>query len=334
MPAAPADNPCKWKRPCVSCTKALMSDRPTLCRSMECEHYTPCKQCKNNRILDGNGLCNVCVAEARSPKKKAEGSRPIVQLGSDGQLEETTADLQTALDNDEIDESQARTRRLSISPPGIPPAEYSESEKEIYNGKWAEYQGFYRDPTAKSIIHSIITIEIELSWVINEMIHVRGNPDKGLEQQRSRLIRNLSELHGQLPKKEAIDESDDEKFLSMVYEKYTEELSQRKLGRVSRLLTPEAIALAPVLVFPIDPQELLTDLGYKTVDAAQACSHILLDDLPKQPEKVLEFFGFFLQEKYALPITDMVVEDEEEPLPAVANPAELSLSTDDLDDES
>lgn len=319
-----ADNPCIWKRQCKSCTATLLSDRPAMCKSMECPHYSPCKECGNNRILDANMLCNVCVSEARSKTAKAQGSKPIAQLSSDGELEETTADLQASLERDEIDESQARTRKLTISPPGIPPSEYSEVEKEIYTGKWQEYQGFYRDPTSKSIVHSIIIMEIELSWVLNEMIHLRGNPQKAIEQQRMRLIRGLKELHDQLPKREAIEESDDEKFLSMVYDKYTEEIKERRLGKVNRLLSPEAIALAPVLTFPIDPQKLLTDLGYRTVDAAQAASHILLDDLPKEPEKVLEFMGFFLHEKYALPISTLVLEDDDESLPAVPSPTELA----------
>jgi hypothetical protein len=321
-------NPCVYKNSCKACTQAYLSDRPTLCISIACDHYTPCTRCELNRHLDANGLCNVCVKEERGVQATKKGEKPFVQLGTDGSLHETTEDLQKALDDEEISPEQAQTRRLSISPPGIPPSEYSENEKEIYLTQWSEYQGYYRDPTAKSIVHSIIIIEIELNWVINEMIHTRGKPTKELEQQRARLIKNLSELHGQLPKREAIEESDDDKFLSMVYEKYTEEMEGRKLGKVHRLLSPEAIALAPALAFPVDPNELLTKLSYRQVDANEACSHILLDDLPKEPTKVLEFFGFFLSEKYALPInTEIPEEDDEEPLPAVASPDQAKEPT-------
>lgn len=311
------------KRQCKFCTMTMIRDRPVLCVQFECNHYTPCTRCQMNRILDVNGLCNVCVANDRSPTAKAKAKAPFVELNEDGDLQETTQELKEALEND-LDTSQIPpARKLSVSLPGTPPAEYDNNEKEMYLIQWNEYQGFYRDPTAKSVVHGIIILEIELNWLFNQMISNRGNPNKSVEQQRTRLIRSLKELHDQLPKREANDESDDERFLSMVYQKYTEEMHDRRIGKVSRLLSPQAIALAPVLHFKLNPKQLLIDLGYRPVDAAEACSHILLDDLPKDPQKALEFFGFFLQEKYALPIeTEIPYDEDEENLPAVANPQE------------
>jgi hypothetical protein len=334
MPEATGpNNPCVFKNQCKTCTKAFMHDRPHFCVQLGCEFYTPCTRCRMNRVLDVEGLCNVCVKEERGKREEAKATAPLRELDANGDLQETTLDLQRALELDET-EVKPEPRKLSLSSPGNPPSEYSNIEKEIYQAQWDEYKGFYRDPTAKFTVHSIIILEIELNWLLNEMINRRGSPDKNQEQQRLRLIRSLSELQGQLPKREANDESDDEKFISMIYDKYVAELKERRVGRVSRLLSPEAIALAPVLHFPIDPQELLTNCGYRMVDAVQACSHIILDDLPKEPEKLLEFFGFLLQEKYALPIETLVTNDEEEPLPAIANPSELETDQATLDDDS
>lgn len=311
---------CSWKAACKSCTAALNHDRPFLCVDLACNHYTPCTRCQNNRIL-ADGLCNVCIKELRTESQATKGAAPIKELGPEGEIVETTADLKQAVVAEELAPEEARTeRKLSVSRPGQPPPEYSESEKEIYLSDWAEYQGYYRDPTCKFTLHSIIILQIELNWLLSEMVSRRDTPDKGLEQQRARLVRGLKELRDQLPTKEANEESDDEKFFSTVYQKYIEERGERRIGKVSRVLSPEAVALAPVLHFPMNPQQLLTNLGYRLVDAASACDSIMLDDLPKEPERVLELFGFFLKEKYAAPLDTATVEDEEEPLPAIASP--------------
>lgn len=325
MSEKPQGGPCSWKAACKSCTAALNHDRPHLCVDLACNHYTPCRRCGNNRLLTEDELCNVCIKELRSDTQSDKASTPIVELGVDGELVETTADLKQAVIMEELHPGAAHTeRKLSVSRPGQPPPEYSETEKEIYNSDWKEYQGYYRDPTAKFTIHSIIILQIELSWLLSEMTTKRGKPDKALENQRTRLVRGLKELRDQLPTKEANEESDDEKFFSTVYQKYIEECQDRRLGKVARYLSPEAIALAPVLHFPINPQQLLSNLGVRLVDAAEACDHILLDELPKEPHKVLEFFGFFLREKYAAPLDTVAMEDEEEPLPSVASPELLN----------
>ncbi len=272
-----------------------------------------------NRILD-DGICNVCSKQERTATETKKANLPIQDLNQAGEVIETTLELKQAIELEEV-QPDTKVRSLSLSRPGSPPAEYGESEKEIYLAEWEEYKGFYRDPTSKFILHSIIILQIELGWLLNEMTVRRGQPDKSQEAQRMRLVRSLKELRDQLPTKEANEESDDEKFLSMIYQKYAEECKERRLGKVARVLSPEAIALAPVLHFPINPQKLLTNLGYRLVDAAAACDNILLDDLPKEPEYVLEFFGFFLREKYSMPLDAITAEDEEPPLPSVANPA-------------
>lgn len=328
---------CSWKSVCKTCVVALNQDRPFLCVDLACNHYTPCTRCQNNRLLE-EGICNVCAKELRTNSQVTKDNKPIVELNSQGHLVETTAELKQAVVMEELHPVQAVTERtLSLSRPGQPPPEYSEVEKEIYLAEWAEYQGYYRDPTCKFTLHSIVILQIELSWLLSEMVARRDSPEKGLEQQRIRLVRSLKELRDQLPTKEANEESDDEKFFSMVYQKYIEECGERRLGKVARFLSPEAIALAPVLHFPMNPQELLTNLGVRLVDAVEACDHILLDDLPKDQNKTLEFFGFFLREKYAAPLDAVAMEDEEEPLPAIASPElaapEAKLSDNDNPDD-
>ena len=148
---------------------------------------------------------------------------------------------------------------------------------------------------------------------MNFITEKRGSDVSLLEKQRTRLIDNLKELRNQLPEKEANDMSDDEKSLAMIYERYCEEKKLMAVGKVSRMITPEALALAPVLTFPLNPQELLVRLGYRQVDAIQACESILQVDLPSSTKKMLEFFGFFLEEKFAMPFNESQSTIEEDP---------------------
>jgi len=307
-------NPCIYKRQCKECTIANIDDRPTLCAAIRCEHYSPCQECGDNKTLSG-GHCNECL-------KKSE-KKPVIARLASGDIAEVprtnVADLQsgyTAPDDLPV-------RQLSVTIPGTAPTECNEQEKEYYKSQWDQYITFYRDPTAKAIVHNVIILEIELNWLVNYITVKRGAaPNKEYENQRSRIIHNLSELHGMLPKREANDESDDERFFSMVYLRYCEEKKLRSIGKVSRLISQEALALAPQLTFPVDPQRILTNLGYKTVDAIEACDHIVLDDLPENPTQMLEWMGFFLNEKYAMPldrepeiatvVEPQIVEDEEE----------------------
>lgn len=292
-------NPCIFKRQCKECTIANMDDRPSMCAAIRCEHFTPCKDCKDNKTLDANGLCNACA--------KNRNKKPVIARMASGDLAEVPVAYAVALQSgaaipDTVPDDFP-VRQLSVTIPGTPPGECSEPEKEYYLSQWDQYVTFYRDPTAKAVVHNIIILEIELNWLVNYITIKRGAaPNKEYENQRSRIIHNLTELHGMLPKKEATDESDDERFFSMVYQRYCEERKLRSIGKVSRLISPEALALAPQLYFPVDPQRILTNLGYKTVDAIAACDHIVLDDLPDDPKQMLEWMGFFLNEQYAMPL--------------------------------
>lgn len=321
-------NPCIYKKECKTCIAASeLTDRPHLCIDLKCSHYTPCTRCQNNRTLNSEGVCNVCVVAER--KKR---DQEAVAIDDDGDLiAGPKSHLDMMLEEDDGGTEGLDIRTLSSSVPGIPPSEYSEQEKQYYKDTWESYTGFYRDPTTKFLLHSIIILEIEINLLMNQIINNRSKgPNKTLETQRRTLIRNLHDLRKQLPEKEANEESDDEKFMSMVYDAYVKEKSERQLGKVSRVLSPEAIALAPTLEFPVNPRKLLQQLGYRVVDAAEACESIVLDDLPSDPEKVLEFFGFFLKEHYALPIEQMPEEDYEPPIPVNPGIPDLLQSDDEV----
>lgn len=319
-----APNVCSFKKSCKNCKFQFTdSDRPKLCISMGCEIYTPCKKCQNNRNLDDSGLCASCT-------RKADGV--VILTDAEGQvLEIPESSVKNFLLNEELkkpaaapldlpkidlEEVSVQVREIKISMPGTPPSGYSEEEKEYYIAQWSEYEGFYRDPTAKVILHNIIILEIELNFTVSFITQKRGSDVGALEKQRSRLIDNLKELRNQLPEKEANDMSDDEKSIAMIYDRYCEEKKLITVGKVSRMISPEALALAPALTFPLNPQELLVRLGYRQIDAIQACEAILPMDLPSNPKKMLEFFGFFLEEKFAMPFEgSSSIEDEDMELP-------------------
>jgi hypothetical protein len=303
--AASPDNPCRYKSVCKNCNLTLAEDRPSMCVSIRCEHYTPCKKCRQNKSLDDKGLCSSCV---RNKTK-------VAITTADGSVAEVPRSHVTNFQLDTPAADDVPQRSLSITAPGTPPREYSEEEKEIYNATWNEYLGFYRDPTTRALLHNIIILEIELSWATAFIIGHRDTASKEMESRRSRIIKNLTDLRSQLPEKEANEESDDERFFSMIYERYVEEKKLRAVGKVSRILSQEALALAPHLQFPVNPERILANLGFRTVDALEACNHIILKDLPDSPIKFLEFLGFFLQEKYALPMPNEPVQEERELLP-------------------
>lgn len=321
-PADHRDNPCIFKRECKECKLTGILDRPLMCVDLQCEHYTPCTRCKKNRTLDPAGLCNVCVKKGRLQETvNADGAVVEVAEGSRA-LVENIADLG---DGDIIQ------RTLRLTQPGTPPPEFAQEEKEYYLGMWDRYQQYYRDPTAMSVCHTIVILEVELQYQLNWMAIHRSEVNKERLSARTRLIRTLKELRDQLPKKEALEESDDEKFLSMIYEKYVEEKAKMCIGKVTRLLTPEALALAPSLHFPINPLELLKDCGYQTISAVEAVNHITVNDLPSDPKIVLEFFGYFLDERYAMALNPDI-QQEEEALPLIAHVANAAPLQSELDE--
>ena len=145
----------------------------------------------------------------------------------------------------------------------------------------------------------------------------RGTADKDMENKQQRLIENMKSLRNLLPEKDALDASRDEMMINNIYDNYIKELENRKVGGVSRFISPEAIALCPYIEFPIDPMALGQRLGYSVPDLAAAIDQIVrAEELPKEPLRILEFLGFFLKQNVALqdgiPSNDASLEDQDE----------------------
>lgn len=320
----PIPNACTFKKVCKDCQITHLADRPKMCDDIRCDKYTPCTRCGNNKVLGEDGMCTSCTRTKGGTIQITDAEGSIVEIP-----EQVVKNFRLKDDLDkpalapqisqtvQLEEAIIKARKISVSMPGTPPSEYSDQEKDYYLSQWGEYEGYYRDPTAKVILHNIIILEIELNFVVSFIIQSRGSDVTALEQQRTRLIKNLEGLRNQLPDKEALDMSDDEKSLAMILERYCEVNKLRAVGKVSRVISPAALALAPALTFPINPAEILARLGYKQVDIIQACESIMPTDLLSDPKKTLEWFGFFLEEKYAMPFTEVVNIDDEVEIPDI-----------------
>jgi hypothetical protein len=315
-------NPCSFKKACHTCTIVGGPDRPSMCQQLECEHYTPCKKCGANRPLTGTHLCASCSAADGSAVVRGDANEP------DKVVPARRGRPITLKAEAEENDGSVQELGIEITLPGTPPSNYSDAEKAYYDSHWDQYKGYYRDPTAYAVLHNLIILEIELNWATGYLIQHRAQPDANIEKQRNTIIANMEMLRKQLPAREAQDLSDDEKSLAMIYDRYIEEKKKSCVSGVSRILSPEAVALAPAMHFPVNAEKLLQRLGCKMVDVNSAVEKIIADHhIPSSPESLLEFLGFFLKEKYALPfdenaIIDMEDEETEGELSTVNHTAE------------
>lgn len=290
----PDRNPCTFKTVCRSCGFCEQERRPTACIELKCEYYTPCTKCHKNLPLNPQGLCELCI-----PKSEIQVHKSLQSLAKHESL-----DVDQVLDGLGLpDDPAISTRKFEITLPGMPPGQYTQSEKDYYLAQWREYKGFFRDPSAYAICHNIILMEIELNWVSSFILNHRGSSVvKEIEKKQSQIIDNLRTLRQQLPEKEAQDLSDDEKSIGMIYNRYLEETKARRVGKLSRVLSPEAYVLADQLPFKINPFNILQRMGYKPVEAAEAADKFIdPKDVPTDGTKLLEFLGLHLREKFASP---------------------------------
>lgn len=310
------DKPCSFKKACNTCTMVASEDRPIMCLQLECEHFTPCKKCGANKPLDENFICQHCRRGKNETVVERDANGDAIEMPKHPpeMAKKFTVESPTVTpENDPENDGSVRSTRIEITLPGEAPPQYSPAEKDYYDAQWEQYSGFYRDPTAYAICHSIIILEIELNWLTSFLISHRGEAEKGLEQKRDKIIDNLSKLRASLPDKEANDLSDDEKSIAMIHDSYLKEHRMRTKAKISRIFTPEAIALAPVLTHKVDPEKLLRKLGYNIVDIVEAVDLFIADNqLPDSPRAMLEWFGFYLTEKYALPFSNDIMEEEDE----------------------
>lgn len=305
----PDRNPCTFKKQCKNCN-VDQEARPEFCVSLECEHYRPCPKCNQNKHLNDEGVCDHCSRKAKKVLlRNSAGEEVLVAEGKVTNFNLPNPRLSTGKAGhvnraqEEADEIAADyLAEIKVTPPGVPPESFTESEKEYYMSQWEQYSGFYRDPTVYAVVHNLIIVEVELVYITALARSKRGTFIKEIETKQERLINNLAKLRGQLPEKDATDQDENEQALSNVYEEYIKHMGLIRSGGITRVLTREAIVLADKLHFKMDAYELLARLGCNPVTAAEAVEKFIEQKhVPEDPEKFLEFMGYSLHEKYAMP---------------------------------
>lgn len=285
-------NPCRFKAVCHKCKKVDQEDRPNLCVALRCPEYLPCPDCGMNRTLHssetGRSLCKECW------KKFPTELATMLAGKKEG-------------DQREVSTGNSQVKKVTITPPGTPPPEFTEDEKGYYRTRWQDYEGHFRNPVAVFNCHMLIIEEINLLHINSDILKNRGELQYERMKERDASVRVMESLTKLLPERESEEIMDDEKSLAMIYESYVQEKGLRQVGKISRLLTPEAIALAPVLPFPIDPKELLQRYGYTLAEAEEAAKGVL-DYTKLTSDQLLEFFGFRINEEYALPPDSPLIE--------------------------
>jgi len=188
-----------------------------------------------------------------------------------------------------------------------------EEERIYYLERWSEYEGYYRDPVAYVTCHYLILEEIKLSYIMAEVLELRGEFLLDKEREKSKVYDNIHKLKNQLPEKESERLSDDQIAIGMIHDKYCEETKKIRRGDIMRVLTPEAVALAPRLPFKIDAERLLRVCGFSLIEAQDAAQRIHdKDTINRSGLDVLEFLGFKLNERYAMPFDEDMDDINEE----------------------
>lgn len=321
-------NVCDFKKCCKECTFTLLEERPGKCQTLDCPEYKPCPECGNNNHLNDKGRCVKCQHNKHEKTIEARRKEHLARIQ---QAREKAAGIEQEVqrqlpeDRKETDADRQPERRFSHTQPGIPPKEMTQEEREFYLQRWEEYTGYYHNPSAKFAVHAIILEEMWISELISVGLTLRGARMEDNVRARETAYKMLDTLKRQLPDKEADDSSDQEKSMAVIYEKYCEEKGRRWLGNgVSRILSPEAIALAPVLTHPLDPKELIEGCGFKTININEFVKRYELtpqteDDISLSPEqyidKVMEFFGFRLKEEYAMEFKTLGADEEADYVP-------------------
>lgn len=277
-------NPCSFKKACIHCNVVEIGDRPIMCGQIECKDYTPCKKCKRNCNLNELGVCAFC----RKGKDSAQSEDELSEDNIEMPVQENDPD--------------------EMCTPGIPPEYLSETQQMYYAQQWDSYSGYYRDPTAYIICHYIILEEINLNYLTKMIMQRRGDMRDRLQRLKQTSISTLKDLRSQLPEKEALELSDDEKYVAMIADAYIKEKNLRSTGKVSRVFSDEAIALAPVLPHRANLQQMIENCGY-TVETPEGAL-ALLDSVPETPEELLNVFGFKVGEKYALDNGQVIDEEK------------------------
>lgn len=309
------ENPCIFKVQCRNCNICAVDDRPSVCSSIECEHYSPCSKCNRNMILNNERRCRICAKTSYTDSLASGDGRlstnedydKDVKIDNLAKIVGDSILSDTARAKKQREERrEERVRKLKITLPGIPPSEYSQEESDYYKSQWKSYSDYYRDPTIYPMIHNMIILEIELNHITQLLLGTRGEYQKNLLNHRSDIINNLSQIRRMLPEEDALELSEDEKALSMIYETYVREVKARNKDGIKRIFDLPTLALAPVLHFKADLFDILKRLGYKPIDIEEIVKRIRKP--PSDPTELAISLGF--------PINEEVVDDVEsdEPL--------------------
>ncbi len=308
------ENPCIFKKECRKCNLCTTESRPDMCLSLECEFYIPCKRCGVNMNLNQDGICKVC--EKNKDKNKPTSDEiserlsdeisSILEQEEDEHKDYSEEHLDGIMDKMALSSRKKKTRNtvsgkkartVKVTMPGTAPPEYSKEEMDYYLKQWNEYSGFYSDPTVFPIVHNLIILEIELNYVTQQILDVKGEYKRDVLTRRTQLIKDIGELRKHLPVEEASRMSEEETALSMIYDKYLNESRRRNSGDVKRIFDTPTIALAPVLHFKPDLSDLIARCGYQVEDAISLITR--LKDLPEDPMELAKMFNFPVDEEFA-----------------------------------
>ena len=212
--------PCSYKQQCISCKLVPIESRPSLCESMQCEHFTPCVSCSDNKKLINN-TCSRCKRLHQQDRDRRDQLRV-----SDIEDEIPEDSLDTEVDS-KYDSIPIPEYKGTLALPGTPPESFSPAEKDYYLMMWSKYDNYYRNPTAYPIAHAIIIQQMELNRLIQQIHEASGEYVASLEQKKNKTIESLKKLHDQMPDREAEEISDDEKSIAMIYDSYIEAKKKR-----------------------------------------------------------------------------------------------------------
>lgn len=301
-----------------------------MCQSLQCPEFLPCIKCGKNAYLNEKKYCVSCqhaksqlkiearrkqyaeqleLMQQEQAEKSSEASKPKKQ-------QEPEAQRQIPEELPPTDADTLPERKYSVTYPGTPPKELNASETEFYYKRWSEFKGYYSNPAAEFAVHQIILEELYISDLTARGFALRGERAEDNVKARQVAYQMLDILKRQLPDKESEELSDYEKSMAAIYDKCIEEKKKRYIGGVSRFFSPSAVALAPNLIHPIDPADILARLGfepisvqqviekYETIPAAEA-----LEPTGENLDVIMAFLGYRMKEKYAMEFKTLDFDD-------------------------
>lgn len=343
--AKEGQNPCVFKKVCSECTKVSLENRPFMCEAMGCPDFRLCPGCNLNKTLHpylDKNLCKKCIQNQPAVRKAADSrvkqevreelsaiskgihAKKFANEPSSGKTEEDQqADAVAAF----LKGATGSSAKTVMQIPGIPPDILPQDEKDYYNKRYQEYKDYYRNPSSFFLCHQIILVEMFINNINDRLVRARGEANFSLLQEQAQAAKILTDYKKMLPDAESEQMSDHERAMGMIHEAYIREKGLRApINGVSRVLTSAAVALNPVLKFPLNLPAVLKNLGFNLIEieelTEQIGEHYELTGRTK--EEIAEFFGFRIRKEYAI--------DEDDAATAAIMEEELDAYKDDDDD--